>query len=154
MRPFVHNKTGNIYYAIEQVTNATNAQDGQDMVLYRRDGNLYVREVTEFHEKFTELTLKVGDLVAIGDGVYPITEIKGDEVFVDTPYGPKCYQTYQLLHPWRVIKPGAMVVVMDGSEVVLTHKNLESKLITGANAHIGIMHMPLGAIQYVTAYPL
>jgi len=52
-----HNKTGRIYHVIPgDVFNATNAQDGQKMVLYRNDvGNMYVRERAEFNEKFTRI---------------------------------------------------------------------------------------------------
>lgn len=38
----------------DEVINATNAQDGQKMVLYTDDKNLYVREVGEFDAKFKE----------------------------------------------------------------------------------------------------
>lgn len=53
---WVNNKTGNIYEAINYcVTNATNAQDGQNMVFYTdMKGTPYVREYTEFLEKFTK----------------------------------------------------------------------------------------------------
>jgi len=39
-----------------EIINATNEQDGQNMVLYKdMRGNLYVREKNEFNEKFTEM---------------------------------------------------------------------------------------------------
>ena len=55
---YKHLKTGNIYYAIGEVLNATNEQDGQTMILYYRDGKndasdlIFVRETEEFHSKF------------------------------------------------------------------------------------------------------
>lgn len=49
----VHKKTGNIYNVItSNVINCTNAQDGQQMVLYTKDGMWFVREKKEFEEKF------------------------------------------------------------------------------------------------------
>lgn len=51
----VHNKTGNIYNIINvgKIVNCTNEQDGQEMILYYRDGKFFVREREEFEEKFT-----------------------------------------------------------------------------------------------------
>lgn len=52
---YVHTSTGNGYYVRSlEVTNATNAQDGQAMVLYQREGELYVRENQEFMERFKQ----------------------------------------------------------------------------------------------------
>lgn len=54
-----HNKTGHLYLIAEPgtVINATNAQDGQKMVVYHRadgdDHSYYVREESEFRLKFT-----------------------------------------------------------------------------------------------------
>lgn len=47
-------KTGGVYIIVGHVTNATNAQEGQEMVLYRRlaDPWHFVRERSEFLEKF------------------------------------------------------------------------------------------------------
>lgn len=47
-------KTGSIYEMMGFVRNATNAQDGQRMQLYRLRGTdlLYVREESEFLTKF------------------------------------------------------------------------------------------------------
>lgn len=58
---FRHNKTGNLYRALysKVVVNATNAQDGQEMILYERvgqPGTFYVREYNEFLQKFTMVT--------------------------------------------------------------------------------------------------
>lgn len=54
-----HLKTGNLYVVERQpILNATNAQSGQRMVLYRRHGaeaaggNWFVREENEFSAKF------------------------------------------------------------------------------------------------------
>jgi hypothetical protein len=56
---YKHTKTGRNYWAYtSDITNATNAQDGQRMVLYfgryKDSGKIgaFVREYTEFHEKF------------------------------------------------------------------------------------------------------
>jgi hypothetical protein len=54
---FVHKKTGKIYQALRaDVTNATNEQDGEHMILYvphdQPDGPAFVREREEFMEKF------------------------------------------------------------------------------------------------------
>ena len=50
---FKHIKTGKIYNAVGCAINATNANDGQTMVVYRNDDNNYfTREINEFKEKF------------------------------------------------------------------------------------------------------
>lgn len=50
---YKHKKTGNLYWKVGECINATNANDGQQMVLYRNaDGMKFVREVNEFYEKF------------------------------------------------------------------------------------------------------
>ena len=49
---FVHRKTGNKYVVVGECLNCTNAQDGQEMVIYFRDGRTFVREKREFLEKF------------------------------------------------------------------------------------------------------
>ena len=56
-------KTGKLYNVISyDVTNATNAQDGQYMVLYccENDGKreLFVRDSLEFMEKFEDVEIK------------------------------------------------------------------------------------------------
>ena len=49
----VHKKTGNQYYDLGEVINCTNAVDGQRMRLYMNTNKqLFVRDVSEFHEKF------------------------------------------------------------------------------------------------------
>lgn len=54
----VHIKTDNQYYIIsEDIINATNAQDGEKMILYSpcsftAPAPMYVREKTEFWNKF------------------------------------------------------------------------------------------------------
>ena len=48
-----HIKTGNTYFMCDLVTNTTNENDGQPMVLYySMTGIRFVREVNEFIEKF------------------------------------------------------------------------------------------------------
>lgn len=52
---FVNNKTQNVYVVLYDLAeNATNAQDGQKMVVYSdKYGAIYCRERSEFLEKFT-----------------------------------------------------------------------------------------------------
>jgi hypothetical protein len=59
---FKHKKSGRIYEVISnQVINATNSQDGQEMILYsgdKKDGSgkgIFVREAKEFYEKFEKI---------------------------------------------------------------------------------------------------
>ena len=53
---FINNKTGDEYAIIgSHIINATNANDGQVMIGYHRDNNQYVREISEFFEKFTKV---------------------------------------------------------------------------------------------------
>ena len=52
---YVHNKTGNVYMVIGASTNETNNNDGQIMIHYCRHGRSFVREISEFKEKFTLL---------------------------------------------------------------------------------------------------
>lgn len=53
-----HKKSGQLYVAVCIVTNCTNAQDGERMVLYRKKLELttparwFTREIEEFLEKF------------------------------------------------------------------------------------------------------
>ena len=61
---WLHLKTNNVYIRHEfmeevglfGVTNTTNVCDGQEMVLYSRNGAYYVREYNEFIEKFSLVT--------------------------------------------------------------------------------------------------
>ena len=48
----VHLKTGNEYTVVGEAINCTNAQDGQHVVIYTREGQTFVREVHEFQNKF------------------------------------------------------------------------------------------------------
>ena len=51
--PLLHKKTGNTYLFVATAINATNAQDGQDVVIYQNgEGQTFVRELTEMREKF------------------------------------------------------------------------------------------------------
>lgn len=55
VEPYVHKKTGNVYYKLltkQPVFDCTNAHDGEEVVLYTRDGMLFVRECKEFEVKF------------------------------------------------------------------------------------------------------
>ena len=50
---YIHKKTGKLYEMDMTVINATNAQDGQVMVLYHNYmGKYFVREAREFFQKF------------------------------------------------------------------------------------------------------
>jgi hypothetical protein len=64
LRRVRHKKTGNIYYILGTAINCTNKDDGQDMVVYTSETNenslLFVREATEFNEKFETLPYKTG----------------------------------------------------------------------------------------------
>jgi hypothetical protein len=53
---YKHLKSGDIYEVSGAlITNATNSQDGQYMRLYKNsEGRLFVREKTEFNNKFTK----------------------------------------------------------------------------------------------------
>jgi len=48
---FIHKKTGNKYVVIGECLNCTNAQDGQEMVVYTRGRKTFVRETREFLKK-------------------------------------------------------------------------------------------------------
>ena len=56
-KKYRNNKNGNLYEVIrEDVINCTNANDGQIMVMYKSLNNpekLFVREISEFQNKFT-----------------------------------------------------------------------------------------------------
>lgn len=53
---YLNKKTGNLYRVLtSEATNKTNANDGQSMVVYTdHSGEIYVREKSEFDEKFIE----------------------------------------------------------------------------------------------------
>lgn len=54
-----HKKTGNIYKVCEDtVTDCTNSRDGTECVIYERNGKLFVREISEFREKFDMIKTK------------------------------------------------------------------------------------------------
>ena len=57
---YTNNKTQEVYVVVNNAINATNAQDGQAMVVYTPKSTLnivtrklYVRELEEFKSKFT-----------------------------------------------------------------------------------------------------
>ncbi|MGL1862416.1 MAG: hypothetical protein OCC46_07835 [Pseudodesulfovibrio sp.] len=54
MALYRNKKNGNLYFALDTVTNATNAQDDQEMILYRpaESERLFCREQGEFYQKF------------------------------------------------------------------------------------------------------
>lgn len=47
-----HLKTGKLYKVIGEAVDCTNATDGRHMVIYQRDEMVFVREASEFMEKF------------------------------------------------------------------------------------------------------
>lgn len=56
--PVRHIKTGNKYWFLNTVTDATNARDGNKLALYYSDkvaSVMYVRDLKEFMEKFEVL---------------------------------------------------------------------------------------------------
>ncbi|WP_419786915.1 hypothetical protein [Pseudodesulfovibrio sp.] len=57
MALFRNKKNGNLYFALDTVTNATNAQDDQEMILYRpvKSERLFCREREEFNQKFESI---------------------------------------------------------------------------------------------------
>lgn len=50
--PATHIKTGNTYWVIGEAIDATNAASSRPMVIYRGNGNTFVRCKDEFTEKF------------------------------------------------------------------------------------------------------
>ncbi len=51
---WTHNKTGKPYLVLKTVLNKTDKFDMQKMILYRSMSRVfYVREIKEFHSKFT-----------------------------------------------------------------------------------------------------
>lgn len=57
---FRHRKSGKVYRVMGRAVNCTNAQDGQELVLYccwsKPSVKLFAREESEFLEKFTPLS--------------------------------------------------------------------------------------------------
>lgn len=53
-RLYTHLKTGNKYEVLYDAVEGTNSREGHGVVVYRRVGQsmVYVREASEFHEKF------------------------------------------------------------------------------------------------------
>lgn len=57
MIPYIHNKTGNRYRLLAFGTDCTNSRNGTPVAVYCPDDNehsIYVRDLAEFREKFTE----------------------------------------------------------------------------------------------------
>ena len=57
MALFRNKKNGNLYFALDTITNATNAQNDQEMILYRpaESERLFCRDYEEFHQKFERI---------------------------------------------------------------------------------------------------
>ena len=57
---YVHKKTGNRYRLLAHAVDCTNSRDGTMVAVYAPDYNghtVYVRELTEFEEKFEPLVI-------------------------------------------------------------------------------------------------
>lgn len=56
LKPVTHKKTGNSYLAaVHTAIECTNGREEKEYVVYfNLKGQMFVREATEFHEKFTE----------------------------------------------------------------------------------------------------
>lgn len=58
MTKWRNNKNGEVYHLIAQATDCTNSRDGTPVLIYSsedRPEKLYVREVSEFEAKFTQI---------------------------------------------------------------------------------------------------
>lgn len=61
---WIHNKTGDTYVLVDWVVNCTNDRDKERMVVYRKIENgvvqdhAWVRNIDEFHLKFTQTTCR------------------------------------------------------------------------------------------------
>lgn len=55
MNQYRNKKTGNVYFVLTEFINSTNAQAGQEMILFFDSTGIYGREKKEFFEKFEEL---------------------------------------------------------------------------------------------------
>lgn len=54
---FINNKTGIAYYVLDVAMDVTNARKGSPVVIYTTPGfrsTVFVRDLEEFNEKFTE----------------------------------------------------------------------------------------------------
>lgn len=54
---WIHKKTGNRYLVVGCAINATNENEGQVVVQYQKDGQHFIREESEFLEKFEKESL-------------------------------------------------------------------------------------------------
>lgn len=56
---FVHNKTGNKYFVLNEAIDANNCSEGDEVVVYTRidsdDQRWFIRDYYEFMAKFTEV---------------------------------------------------------------------------------------------------
>ena len=53
LRPVIHHKTNKIYIFIDEIIDSTNSENDKLMILYMNmDGQLFVREKSEFWMKF------------------------------------------------------------------------------------------------------
>ena len=56
VRPWRNKKTGKVYELISFGIDVTNARDGLQVAIYTAgEGTMFVRELTEFYEKFEEV---------------------------------------------------------------------------------------------------
>jgi len=101
-KKYRNKKTGKIYFLINnRIINATNANDGQIMVLYKNEnGDLFVRERKEFLIKFEEEKMKVKKelLLKVIEGIEHWASLEDNEV-----PGPlyKPYKELKALLEWE-----------------------------------------------------
>ncbi len=56
MEKYRHNKTGNEYHKLYDAIDCTNSRDGVKVVVYvNKDLQVFVREASEFYQKFTRI---------------------------------------------------------------------------------------------------
>lgn len=53
----LHLKTGQVYTNLGTAAVCTNGQEGKFMAVYYADGELYVRDLDEFHSKFEDIPI-------------------------------------------------------------------------------------------------
>lgn len=81
---YTNKKTGKQYRVLSTVINCTNSQDGQEMVLYVKDGKMFVREINEFFEKFEETSQTENGVEITKE--YAEKQIKEYKEFLDNEY--------------------------------------------------------------------
>lgn len=68
LRTVKHNKTGKLYLYIMEVKDSTNSENNKLMILYSNlEGELFVREKSEFWYKFSNIESNVATIKSVGD---------------------------------------------------------------------------------------